>query len=210
MKNFLHASLIAIVLSSLFASSLVSADATTVFFMKADSSAKINIEYTFSDVGNWTLYPSIYPMPNSGGTTSSVIAMAIPSFFNVTTPQNKYDVTYVVTPKNNVTGAFEIYTGFCGRYYPIVVGLNQTEVNPKIFENFNNGVNFGCSPYQPDINTEHVVSYLGITPVSLSENSSTWSMSMQSSTTPEFPFAISMLIISITSLIIFYRIMIRN
>ncbi|MDE1813013.1 MAG: hypothetical protein KGH85_09170, partial [Thaumarchaeota archaeon] len=114
------------------------------------------------------------------------------------------------TPKNNITGAFEIYTGFCGHYYPIVVGLNKSEVNPKIFEGFNNGDNFGCSPYEPHIHTENIVSYSGVIPVTLSENSSTGNMPIQSSVIPEFPFAITILLISFVSVIAFYRLRING
>ncbi len=211
MKNFLYISLIATVFLSSLTSSLASADTnTSVFFMKANSSARINIEFTFSTVGNWTLYPLIYSVPNSGGPVGSIIVVTEPSSLNLTISQSKYNVTYTITPKNNVTGAFEIYTGFCGNYYPLVVGLNQSKVNSKIFEGFGNGDNFGCSPYEPNIRTENVVGYSGMLPVTLSENSSTSGLPLQSSATPEFPFAEIVLLISIASLVVFYRLYLKS
>gem|GEM_PF-2772077 len=204
MKNFLYISLIAVVLSASFASSLASAD-NSVLFMKANSSAKINIEYTFSRIGNWTMYPSIYPVQNSGGPSSSIIVMANPSFLNMTFYQLKNNITYTITPKNNTIGTFEMYTGFCGHYYPIVVGLNKSEVNPKIFDDFNTGDNFGCSPYEPNIRTENVIGYSDIIPITLSENSSMENTQVQSLAIPEFPFVIPILLASMMSILIFYR-----
>lgn len=193
-------------LSSVFVSSPASASAASVFFMKANSSAKINIEFTFSSTGNWTMNPLVYSMPSTGGPVNSIAVVADPGSLNVTIFQPKYDITYTMTPKNNVTGIFEIDTGFCGRYYPIVVGLNESEVDPKIFKGFNNGTNFGCSPYQPDIHSESVIGYSGIIPLTLSADSEIWNKKVQSSVVPEFPIAISVLLISIILLIVFYRI----
>lgn len=207
MKNFLYILLIVVISVSL-ASSLASAD-NSVLFMKANSSAKINIEYTFSRIGNWTLYPSIYPVQNSGGPSSSIIVMANPSFLNMTFYQLKNNITYTITPKNNTIGTFEMYTGFCGHYYPLVIGLNKSEVNPKIFDSFNTGDNFGCSPYEPDIHTESIIGYSNMIPVTFSANSSMGNMPTQSLTIPEFPFVIPVLLVSIMSILVFYRMTLR-
>ena len=199
-------------MGSSFALNLASAQETNnyVFFMKTNSTAKIYTEFIFPVVNNasWTLPTSTkvyeYPEINGGGAQVDSIPVTVePNSFMVS--QHDVNVTYAITAKNDTKGTFEIYTGVCGFFYPLVVGLNESEVDPKIFYSFYKGMYF-CPNYRTPPPTVNLVGYSGLVSKTFSENSSTWGNPAQSPAVPEFPFAILILIISIGSLIVFYRI----
>lgn len=98
-----------------------------------------------------------------------------------------------------------------GYSYPLVVGLNESEVDPSIFYNFHPITCVFCPAFSTLPPSEKVLGYSGLVVKTFSENSTTWQTPTQlSSTVPEFPFTIPILTISVVSLIVFYRIKIRN
>lgn len=130
----LHLLPIAILLLSMLPS--VNGINGSAFFMKQDSTAKIYANFTFPVLNNntWNFRPEILsslydPTPASNGLTIN----AVPSSFNMN--ESNLDVTYTITAKNNTKGVYALLLHFCG-LSPLVVGLNESEINPEIFGKF--------------------------------------------------------------------------
>lgn len=184
--------------------------------MKTNSSAKLYIEFTFRYNGGAEAYPRVYQYPDSFAVLTPADSISVVPTTNTFQgeSQSNFNVTYTITAKNNTSGTFQLFMGAgCtdGSFYPLVVGLNESKVNPQIYRNFNHGwKSLTCPPFQTVINHTKIIGYSGIIPKIVSDNSNTWINPTQSSTVPEFPFAILILIISIASLIMFYRTKISN
>lgn len=177
----------------------------SIFFMKTDSTAKIYTQLTFHEVrGSWTPFPTVYSYPPINGNyvkADSFSIVAEPNSFDVT--QHNINVTYTIITKNNTKGTFEIFTGSWGYSYPLVVGLNESEVDPSIFYNFHPINCVFCPAFTTTPPSEKVVGYSNMVAKTLSNDSTTWITARPSSAVPEFSFAIPVLLISIC-LLIFY------
>ncbi len=182
--------IIVLVLSLSLIPSFESAFATSesVFFMKANSTAKLYAELTFRIVeGSWTPYPEVYSYPLVNGNyvnVGSITIRAAPNSFAVTQPN--VNVTYTIITKNDTRGTFLIFTGAWGYSYPLVVGLNESEVNPKKFYNFQPINCVFCPSMTTEPPREKVIGYSGLITKIASENS-TWINPTHASTWQFFP-----------------------
>lgn len=206
--------LFAILLMSVFSFGMAHAYNGQVFFMKSNSTAKLYTELVFPRVDdtNWIPYPSafLYPEINDGNTAEvhSITIMAEPN--PVTVNQHNINVTYTIITKNNTKGIFEIFTGSWGYSYLLVVGLNEFEVNPVIFHNFHPIDCVFCPAFRTEPPKEILLGYSGMTSVSLSGNSGTWWVFLNSLTTPQFRFATIMSVISTATAILLYQFKFRK
>lgn len=110
----------------------------SAFFMKTNSTAKIYANFTFPVINNrtWSLSPGIYTAINGPPVTVDSQNMTITAEPNSFTGNKNYvNVTYAITAKNNTKGVYALFLYFCG-LSPLVVGLNESEVNPDIFEKY--------------------------------------------------------------------------
>jgi len=204
-------SIILLVLSLTFSLASAQENGTTVYFMKPDSPAKLYLNMTF--VPNWSvqIYPFMYKYPeidNLYGNQSFSIIPAPSSIQN--TQQSSYNVTYTISAKSNIAGTFELFTGGCttSSFIPLVIGLNESQVNPQIYRNFHSGwVSLSCPPNSALFKEIKITSYSGLIPKVASENSNIWINPIQSSTIPEFPLVIPILIMGIASFIIMSRLL---
>jgi hypothetical protein len=175
--------------------------------MKTNSTAKIYTDLIFPKIeGSWTPYPRIflYPQVNENVEPNSITILAEPKSFSVN--QHNVNVTYTIITKNSTKGIFEIFTGSWGYSYPLVVGLNESEVNATIFYNFQPISCIYCPAFTTDPPSEKVVGYSSLVVKTFSENSSMWENPTQISTTvPEFPFTAIVFVLSIVSTILLYQ-----
>ena len=209
MVKIIILSIIVLVLSLTFSLASAQENGTTVYFMKPDSPAKLYLNMTF--VPNWSvqIYPFIYKYPelDNLGDNQSLSIFSMPSSIQ-NTQQSSYNVTYTISAKSNIAGTFELYAGGCtnSSFIPLVIGLNESQVNPHIYRNFHSGwVSLSCLPSSVLFNEIKITSYSGLIPKVASENSNIWVNPTQSSTIPEFPLVIPILIIGIASFIIMSR-----
>jgi hypothetical protein len=211
MMKLFYLLIIATVISSsiTFGHALAQETGNLVFFMKANSTANFYAEFTFPrPSGSLALSPNVYPYPeiNGGGVPVNTIPVMVEPK-SLVASQHNINVTYTITTKNNIKGIYEIDAGTCARFYPLVVGLNESEVDPAIFHSFYHR-GFFCESMNTLPPMINITGYSGMTIRTFSENSSTWGTYPQPSTTtvPEFPFAYTVLAISMITLVIFYRI----
>lgn len=128
--------MIGILLISIFPS--VQGLSGSAFFMKTNSTAKIYANFTFPMTNNrtWNLSPGIYAAINGPPVTVDSRNMTITAEPNSFTGNKNYvNVTYTITAKNNTRGVYALFLYFCG-LSPLVVGLNESAVNPTIFEKY--------------------------------------------------------------------------
>jgi len=121
----------------------------------------------------------------------------IPNRTSVVLDNNSIVVDYTITAKNNLKGLFEFSIPETCGIYPLVVGLDSSQIDPRVLSfGF---VDHGCTIYPSPVKTE--LSSNMYTTLLLSESSS--------QTVPEFPLAIPVLLIGVISLIVFYKIKIH-
>ncbi len=185
-------SLITIVLSFSLLSGLASAqeNGTVVYFMKTNSSARLYLKVTFNENNVVQLYPIMYTYPEIYNLyyNDTIKVVATEGSVQTTSPHN-VNATEIITTKDNIHGTFEIFVGGCTKssFIPLVVGLNESQVNPKIYQNFHSGwVSMTCPPIDAWISQTKVIGYSGLTPKIISENS-TWINPTYSSTMQFFP-----------------------
>ncbi|MGI0088355.1 MAG: hypothetical protein ACREBI_10440 [Nitrosotalea sp.] len=106
------------------------------YFMKQNSTAKIDAKFTFQLLNNetWKLKPQIFsslydPSSEPTGMTISVL----PNSFNAN--KSSISVTYTITAKPDTKGVYALFLFYCG-LSPLVVGLNESQINPEIFNEF--------------------------------------------------------------------------
>ncbi len=135
----------------------------SAFFMKTNSTVKIYAIFMFPMQNNrtWSLSPGIYATINGSPVTidpRNMTIMAEPNSF--TGNKNSVNVTYTITAKNNTKGVYVLFLYMCG-LSPLVVGLNESEVNPTDFEKYLTAV-YNCPAmggYTPEMK---IVGYSGI------------------------------------------------
>ena len=117
----------------------------SALFMKTNSTGTIYANFTFPVSNNktWSLEPGIYlPL-----TASPVLAdhnnmtiTAEPSSFNA--GKDNVTVTYEITAKNSTRGVYALFLYYCGET-PLIVGLNESQVNPETYKQFFSAV-YSC------------------------------------------------------------------
>ena len=106
------------------------------------------------------------------------------------TKQSSYNVNYTISAKNNIAGTFELYAGGCtnSSFIPMVIGLNESQVNPQLYRNFHSGwVSHSCIPNGALFKTIKIMGYSGLIPKVVSSSSNIWINPAQSSDIPELP-----------------------
>lgn len=134
-----------LVLLSTFASVLPPSLETSgsAFFMKSNSTAHIYANFTFKILNNesWTLRPQILASLSDPSSVSDGLTIdAIPNSFYAN--KNNVNVTYTITTKANTEGVYALFLYNCG-LSPLVIGLNESGINPEIFNKFFTA-RYGC------------------------------------------------------------------
>src|SRR2546427_923983 len=135
-----------------------------VLFMKTNSTAEIFMKWNpyHLSSGTYNVTKEIYrtnsddpnPIQSSDLTINSVL-----STINLNTSSTI--VTYTITAKNNIKGIYDIPLRFCGGYSPLlVIGLNESEVDPLIFYNYFAALPT-CPAYTPPAD-QTIINYSGI------------------------------------------------
>lgn len=123
----------------------------STFFMKTNSTAKIYANFTFNTPSNETvnLSPQISSSlyrPNVSTPGEPSISVVSNSF---TANKNNIGVTYTITAKGHARGVYSLSLYLCD-FSPLVVGLNESEINPVLFSEFFNATYYGsCAPKIP-------------------------------------------------------------
>ena len=126
----------------------------SALFMKSNSTGKIYAHTLDNIMNNVMLTPLISPGLNEPPFPIDSKNITITAEQNSTT----YDVTYTITAKNNTKGVFFLRLGVCVFYSPLVVGLNESQVNPVIFYDYLN-VAYECPARVPSLS---ILGYSGI------------------------------------------------
>lgn len=143
----------------------------SAFFMKTNSTAKIFANFTFTILDNktWNLGPSILGDihdPNPFDSKDLTITVD-PS--SVTANKNNVTVTYTIIAKNNVKGVYASFLYYCG-LSPLVVGLNESNVNPVIFNEFFTAT-YNCPAGSEDMPKMNLIGYSSMTSKIINTNS---------------------------------------
>ena len=150
----------------------------TALFMESNSTGKIYANFTFPELNNktWNISSGVYASINDGAPitidSKNMTITAEPNSF--TGEKNNVIVTYTITAKNNTKGVYALFLYFCG-LSPIVVGLNESEVNPVIFDKFFTAF-YECPAGSEDMPTMKIVGYSGIISKTISINSASMSL----------------------------------
>jgi hypothetical protein len=165
--KILHLGIIAgIVVIFLFSDIMLlpAAQGTTgyAFFMKSNSTGQIYTDYTFRELSNqtWNFMPEILASIHDSNPLApkDLIITAFPE--TIIKNKNNTSVTYSIMAKNNVKGVYALSLFSCG-LTPLVVGLNESQVSPAIFNDFFSA-QYNCPAMTgstPDLN---IVGYSGI------------------------------------------------
>ncbi len=139
--------------------------------MKSNSVGKIYANFTFHVLNNqtWNFTPQLHASlsdPNSI-VPKDLTIIAVPSSIN----ENKSNVavTYIITAKNDVKGVYALFLHFCGQS-PLVVGLNESEVNPAVFNQFFTAV-YECPAGGESTPAMNITGYSNIISKTISTNS---------------------------------------
>ena len=151
---------------------LPAAQGTTgnVLFMKSNSTGHIYADYTFQVLGNktWNFMPEILasihdPTPLA---PKDLFITAFPE--TIIENKNNTLVTYSITAKNNVKGVYALSLSFCG-LTPLVVGLNESQVSPAVFNDFFSAV-YNCPAMMDSVPNLNIVGYSGMISKIISTN----------------------------------------
>jgi hypothetical protein len=182
----LHLSIIALLILVILPLNSVYAQAVTnsVMFMKSNSTAKIYADFTFRVLDNqtWNLNPQIFTSstdPNSFA--KDLIINASPN--SLIANKNNVSVVYTITAKSDTKGVYGLFLFFCGMV-PIVVGQNESEVNPAILHNFLTGT-YNCPEETESTPYMNIVGHSGIISkvITINENN-TITVEMKNTTNP--------------------------
>lgn len=142
----------------------------SAYFMKSNSTAKIYADFTIPVLDNqsWDVKPEIVTSLDDFTTKQPGLTIdAQPSSFIKN--MHHVHVTYTITAKDNAKGVYPLFLFFCGTS-PLVVGFNESEVNPAIYNKFFTAA-YSCpaiSTGTPDMN---IIGYSGIISKTLSIDS---------------------------------------
>lgn len=123
----------------------------SVFFMKENSTAKIFANFTFPVLDNktWNIGPSILGDIHDPNPLDSKYLTVTANSSSITANKNHVAVTYTITAKNNIKGVYSLFLYYCG-LSPLAVGLNESDVNPAIFNEFFTAV-YNCPAGSEDM-----------------------------------------------------------
>ncbi len=165
--NTLHLSIIAgIVMALLFSTVMVlpAAQGTTgyVLFMKSNSTGQIYADYTFQMLSNqtWNFMPEILASIHDSNPLASKDLFITVFPETIIKNKNNTSVTYTIMAKNNVKGVYALSLFSCG-LTPLVVGLNESQVSPVIFNDFFSAV-YNCPVMTNSIPNLNIVGYSGM------------------------------------------------
>ena len=167
-----------------------------IFYMKTNSIAEIYANFTFdsNSNNNQEISSGISYYPSGSHPNLSVDPRIILLSMQPNTLENHRTtpITYTITASNSSEGTYLLNLGgFCDNYYLLVVGLNKSEVDPKIFTEFMSPhVEMGCGPFFGLGVDMKLVGFSGIT------------FGTSNSTVPEFPLALVVLVTSISLIIL--------
>src|SRR2546428_8346591 len=169
-----YLSIIIILVMSIIWNGIAYAQVTSgsVLFMRPNSTGNIYANFIFHVLDNrtWTLEPQLHASltdPNSI-IPKDLTIVAVPSSINAN--KSNVTVTYTITAKNDLKGVYALFLYFCGQF-PLVVGLNESKVNPAVFDQFFNAM--GSCPAGGESTPEmRIVGYSGIISKTISTNSS--------------------------------------
>src|SRR4029077_3520314 len=134
----LHLEIIACIVTVFLFSTIIAlpaAQATTgnVLFMKTNSTGQIYADYTFRELSNqtWNFMPEILASIHDSNPLApkDLIITAFPE--TIMKDKNKTSCTFSIMAKNNVKGVYALSIFSCG-LTPLVVDLNESQVNPAI------------------------------------------------------------------------------
>ncbi|MDE1813085.1 MAG: hypothetical protein KGI05_00340 [Thaumarchaeota archaeon] len=131
------------------------------YFMKSNSTAKIYANFAISVLNNqsWDIKPEILTSLDDFSTKPPGLTIdAQPSSFIKN--MHHVHVTYTITAKGNTKGVYPLFLFSCGTS-PLVVGLDESEVSPAIYNKFFTAA-YACpavSTGTPDMN---IIGYSGI------------------------------------------------
>jgi hypothetical protein len=178
MMKLLYLLITAMVLPSLLTFGIASAIdmGSPVFFMKTNSTAKIYTEYRFPEgaaeqpditYNQVDVSPQVYPFNLSGGfvsTNGSVTISADPN--SIPFSQNNTNVTLTITAKNNIKGIYALFftDQICSVHEPIVIGLNESQVDPLTLESFYHSGPAFCPMETTSPPTVNIVGYSEMIP----------------------------------------------
>lgn len=122
-----------------------------VFFMKENSTAKIFTNFTFPVLNNksWNISPSILGDIHDPNPIDSKYLTITVNSSSVTANKYNSTVAYTITTKNNVKGVYPLFLYYCG-LSPLVVGLNESDINSAIFNEFFTAV-YNCPAGSEDM-----------------------------------------------------------
>ena len=179
-------------------------------FMKSNSIAKIYVDFTFSILNNktWNLYPHFTGL-DTPNPPANLTVVETPSSFT----GNATDVKgiFTITATGNAKGIYPLILGYYCDAIPVVVGLNESKAILSTVYGIIAAPK-GCSIPPEDSPSINFIGYSGVTAsgITVDENNTITITSVSPLTVPEFPLAIPILLISISSMIIFYRMNIRK
>jgi hypothetical protein len=160
-EKMLVAGIIVFLMAATFAIHPALGISGSALFMKSNSTAKIYADYTFRAPSNqtWTLNPEIFTsMTDSNSQAKDITIVASPSSF--TGNINHTKVIFTITAKGDSKGVYSLLLFFCGSS-PLVVGLNESEVDPATLKEFFTAI-YMCpmmTASTPDLN---IVGYSGM------------------------------------------------
>ncbi|MBI3622560.1 hypothetical protein HY212_00580 [Candidatus Pacearchaeota archaeon] len=107
--------------------------------MKSNSIGQIYANFTFHVLDNhtWNLTPSLHTNLSDPNPIASKNLTIIASPNSITANKSNVSVTFTITAKNDIKGVYSLFLFFCGES-PLVVGLDESKVNPAIFNQFFN------------------------------------------------------------------------
>src|SRR2546427_2176999 len=135
----------------------------SVLFMKSNSIAHLYMKISTSSnnqmvgVSQINVYDANLTNPNALDISDLTL---IPNRTSVTLDDNGSVVDYTITAKNNLKGIYAIQLGFCG-LSPIVVGLNETDIDPSILLKFFTAV-YHCPAMTSNTPNYEIIGYTGI------------------------------------------------
>lgn len=162
----LHSAIIAVIVMIFLFSTMIlpAAQGTTGYalFMKSNSTGKIYASYTFLKLNNqtWNFMPKILASTHDSNPVAPkiLIITAFPS--TIIENKNNTSVTYTIMAKNNVKGVYALSIFSCG-LTPLVVGLNESQVNPTIFNDFFSA-EYQCPTITDSVPNLNIVGYSGM------------------------------------------------
>ncbi len=161
---YLRLSIISILAISITGTGIVYAENTSgpVLFMKSNSVGHIYANFTFHVLDNhtWDPMPQLNTNLSDPNPITSKDLTIIASPSSITANKSSVAVTYTITAKNDIKGVYSLFLFFCGES-PLVVGLNESEVNPAILDRYFNG-NYNCPMMTGATPEMNIVGYSGM------------------------------------------------